>query len=135
MRRVASEKQFGYLADDVARLRKTLAAKSVSLNEVERREELAQTKARHLQERDAEGRTVYATLPTTYEISLKNVSSPGLPPPMSLASNTDRASSRTPATATDDPDTSPSGRSPGDDITANESVRILADYVELLPRQ
>jgi len=135
MRRVASEKEFGYLEDDIARLRKTLAAKSVSLNEAERREELAQTKARHLQERDAEGRTLHATLPTTYEITLKNVSSAGLPPPMSLTINTDRASSRAPATATDDPDTSPSGRSPGDDITMNEGVQILADYVELLPRR
>jgi hypothetical protein len=48
LRRVAAEKDFGYLAGDVARMRKTLATKSVSLNEAERREELAQDKARHL---------------------------------------------------------------------------------------
>jgi carboxyl-terminal processing protease len=129
-RRVAAERGFRDLADDMGRLRKSQATKSVSLNEAERRQELAQHKARH-EEREREGRTRDAARSTTYEITLKNASLPGLPPPAAFS----RASAAVPGSATDDPDEASTRRSPADDIILNESLRILADYAELLARQ
>jgi carboxyl-terminal processing protease len=111
-RRVAAEKDFGYLAGDVARIRQTLATKSVSLNEAERRRELAQDKARHA-EREQEERALRPTRPTTYAITLENASSPGLPPPIVRTTPVDKASS-------------------ADDITLDEAERVLSDYVGLL---
>jgi carboxyl-terminal processing protease len=57
--RVATEKAFSYLAGDIARLRQNLAAKSVSLNEAERRDEMAQAKARE-GEREQESKALRA---------------------------------------------------------------------------
>ena len=79
--RVSTEEKFTYLAEDVARLKKSLAEKSVSLNEAERRQEMAQIKARQ-DARQQEELAHPTSQPTTYEITLKNASSPGLPPPM-----------------------------------------------------
>ena len=45
-KRVKADPGFAYLAGDVDRLGKSLSAKSVSLNEVERRKEMAADKAR-----------------------------------------------------------------------------------------
>src|SRR4029077_16202080 len=92
-RRVAADKDFGYLAEDVARLKKRLAAKSVSLNEAERRRELAQSKARQEEyERDARARQ--ASRPATYEITLQNVSTQGLPPRVALKKAPSQAPSK-----------------------------------------
>jgi carboxyl-terminal processing protease len=132
-RRIAGETDFSELEGDVARLRQRLASKSISLNEAERRQELAETKARQ-SEREHELQTLRSAEPTTYEITLKNASSPGLPPPMSFTdagkSAKDAAKSSTP----DESNDAPSVQGVADDITLNESVQILADYAELLHR-
>jgi carboxyl-terminal processing protease len=130
-RRVAAAKDFGYLADDVAQLRKSLATKSVSLNEAARRQEVAQHKARH---EERENRAPHATSPITYEITLKNASSPGVPPPIAFSDNTDRAHSRVSSSSSNDLDAASPDRSPVGDVILNESVRILADYVDLANR-
>ena len=109
-----------------------MATKSVSLNEAERHQELAQAKARH-EEREREERTLRATRPVTYEITLENASSPGLPPP--VAYDTHGSSTTGSSTETDDPDEASPGRSSSGDIIPNESERILADYVDLLGGQ
>ena len=130
-RRVATDKDFGYLAGDIARVRQTVASKSVSLNEAERRAELAQDKARH-EEREREDRALRATRPTTYAITLENVSAPGLPTPVAATSDKDRAPSTVHSPTTDDLDDTMRGGSSTDDVLLNEAERILVDYVGLL---
>ena len=130
--RVAANKDFGYLEADVTRLKTSMATKAVSLNEAQRRREIEEVKARHA-ERDRADRMVHATPFIAYPITLENASSPGLPPP--AANKDDKVS---PAAARsrkmDDLDDASDGHPPGGDITLNESVRILGDYVDLQGR-
>jgi carboxyl-terminal processing protease len=133
-RRVAADRRFGELTEDIAQLRESLAKKSVSLNESERRQEVAQHKAR-LDELEQADRAIHAAGPTTYEITLKNVSSPGLPPPLVLSSHAEKGRSTTPSSTPNDPEETSTDRSPAHDITFDESVRVLADYVNLVSRQ
>ena len=127
-RRRAKEKPFAALADDIAKLKKSLVSKSVSLNEAQRRQEMAESKVRET-ELASEGRVLRATGPTTYEITLKNASLPGLPPPVAPLAVTNKA----PAKDGDkDGDSEAKVRSTTDDLLLNEGVQILADYVNVL---
>jgi carboxyl-terminal processing protease len=117
--RVETEKPFTYLTEDIARLKKSLAEKSVSLNEVERRQEMAQLKARQ-EARKREESVRPVAQPTTYEITLKNASSPGLPPAMVTKQGDKKGDKKGAAT---DPDR---------DILLHETVKILGNYVDLL---
>ena len=110
--RVNTEKEFTELAADVTWFKKSVTEKSVSLNEAERRQELALIKARQ-GERKHEELAHPNFQPTTYEITLKNASTPGLPLPMA-------------ATRSESPDS---------DILFHETIKILADYVDLLGSQ
>jgi len=130
-RRVATDEDFGYLAGDIARVQRTMATKSVSLNEAERRAELAQDKVRH-EEREREDRALGAIRPTTYAITLENVSSPGLPPPVVATSDKDKAPSTVHSPTTDGLDDTIRGGSSTDDVLLNEAERILVDYLGLL---
>ena len=108
--RINTEDEFTYLAEDIAWLKKSVAEKSVSLNEAERRQELAQLRSR--QNKRKQGiRAPSSFRAAIYEITLKNATSPGLPPPMVA------------------------GQFPDSDVMLHETVRILADYVGLLGRQ
>ncbi len=129
--RVASEKAFAYVASDVSRLRKNLADKSVSLNEAERRDEMAQAKARQ-SERDAAGKKLLAAAPKAYAITLKNVDSPGLPATTSLADT--RATTDSEHKTAHALTGHQAERASVDDTILNESIQILADYVRLAPR-
>jgi hypothetical protein len=113
------------LAEDIARLRKNLAEKSVSLNEAERRQEMAQIKAGQAARKqdDSEHPT-----PTTYEITLKNASSPGLPPPTSPKQSEAKSVDATAPDALD----KTAGKSPDSDILLHETLKILGDYTDLL---
>jgi hypothetical protein len=126
-RRVETEKPFAYLAEDIARLKKGLAEKSVSLNEAERRQEMAQLKTRQ-EARKREELARPTAQPTTYEITLKNALLPGLPPAMAPKKDDkkgdkkgDKKSDREGAAAT-----------PDRDILLIETMKILGDYVDLL---
>jgi carboxyl-terminal processing protease len=79
--RITHDQDFVLLDQDIARLRKSLTSKSVSLNEADRRAEVAEAKAR-LAEREHAARMLKVSRPTTYEITLKNAGTPGLPAPM-----------------------------------------------------
>ena len=79
--RVATERDFDYVRDDIQRFRKAQAEKSVSLNESVRRAEIAENKAR-AEARKKELASRKEHLPTMWEITLKNVDVPGLPAPM-----------------------------------------------------
>lgn len=128
--RIDTEKAFTYLAEDIARLKKSLAEKSVSLNEAGRRQEMAQIQARQAT-RKQDDLAHPTSEPTTYEITLKNASSPGLPPPMSPKKS--KKSDETSADATAPDALGETGsKSPDSDILLHETVKILGDYVDLL---
>jgi hypothetical protein len=71
-RRIAADKGFALLADDIARLKTSIAAKSISLHEATRRQELEESKARR-SEREKQLSALRAAQPKTYEITLQNV--------------------------------------------------------------
>jgi hypothetical protein len=130
-RRLATEKPFADLREDVARLKKDLAIKSVTLNEGERREEMAQSKAREAQLARDE-RALQASAPTSYEITLKNASSPGLPSPLASTEKAAAKAVEGPTSALATLGNEMNGRSTTQDLILDEGVRILADYVDLL---
>ena len=109
-------------------MKKSVAEKSISLNEAERRKEVAQTKARK-EQREQEAKALRASRPTTYEITLRNSANPGLPAPVSAAAPGPNARANLPKGKADDKD----ARSPIDEIILTEGVHILADYVAALP--
>jgi carboxyl-terminal processing protease len=128
-RRIATEKELRDVVDDAARLKRNLATKSVSLNEAERRHEMEQSNTRQT-DRDRESLSLQAFRPTTYDITLQNVSSPGLPPPTVVAKPD--AAARAPRAAGVGETDGALAPSKSFAATLNEAVRILADYVDLL---
>ncbi len=127
--RVATEPAFGELRQQIARLKANFDANSLSLNEAERRHELAEDRALGkaiAAKADAEEAGVPA-----YEITVKDAKRPGLPPRTTSATK--------PAP---DAGASPSGEAPedaesiaaqaADELVLDESLHILADYVGLL---
>jgi carboxyl-terminal processing protease len=127
--RRALEKDFSYLAGDIARVRDSVTTKSVSLNEAERRKQLAEDEARH-EAREREDRLLRASRPTTYAITVENASSPGLPAPIAAAPEVAKARH---ADDLQTPDAIVAGetRSSEEDITLDEAERILADFIDL----
>lgn len=123
--RVASEKSFADLKAEIARVQTALTSKSVSLNEAERRQELAQTKTRQ-KEREQENAKIRAAQPTSYPITLKNAATPGLPPATAL--DVDAGTPQAQAAQPQD-GTSPVGIA--DDILLSECVNVLGDYTDL----
>jgi carboxyl-terminal processing protease len=78
--RVAKDRDYAYIGEDIERYKKQLADRSVSLNEKKRRQELDADRSRAAV-RKAEIRSRNESEPLTYEITLKNASQPGLPEP------------------------------------------------------
>ena len=131
VRRVATEKDFTYLSEDLARLKKSLVTKTVSLNEADRRKEMAQAKARQ-KEIEKENLALQSTTPTTYEITLQNAELPGLPPPVIYTNSvTVTATTKMPAGEGDEA-ADAADNTPSRDVILTEAERILADYAALL---
>jgi carboxyl-terminal processing protease len=123
--RVSDSREFGWLREDLARVKADGNAKSVSLNEAERRQELADAKAR-TKAREAERTAHQKPAPTVYEITVKNSATPGLPAPLDP-----KKAQAVPDDPTDDAgETEPS--TPSEDIQLHETQHILADYVRTL---
>jgi type IV secretory pathway VirJ component len=123
-RRIATDADFVALTADIARLEQRVESKSVVLNEAERRQELAEAKARR-SERAKDSTRVQAEQPTTYDVTLKNASSPRLSRSVP-AKRPPRAAS---SDATNE-DPAPPGFA--EDLLLNEGLNVLADYTELL---
>ncbi len=128
--RVETQKAFAYLGDDIARLRANLAKKSVSLNEAERRQDIADSKARQA-EREQANNQLRAARPKAYAITLKNVDSPGLPPATTLTDDDAEHANSAPTTKHSLQDRK-SDLAATEDIILDEAVHILADYTNLL---
>jgi carboxyl-terminal processing protease len=127
--RVAGSKDFDYLREDIAQLKKSLATKTVDLNEADRRQEKEEAKARE-QARKQELAAHKESQPATYDITLKNADTPGLPAP-ETTNSLPMAQLSQPESPADD--TEPAEASvPQSDPDLRESERILADYVAMV---
>ncbi len=121
--RVAKDPDFVDLKADIALFRKTREDKSVSLNESQRQKEKSELEARI--EATKKQRLARATTPpVAYEITLKNVSKPGLGDPV-----------KPKAPAVDPDNTDGIGSASAEDIVLEEAQNILTDYASLLKAQ
>ena len=151
--RVAAERDFDYVREDIQRFRKAQDEKTVSLNEEVRRREIGENKAR-LEARKKELAARKELLPTTWEITLKNVDLPGLPAPMTNSVVTaihkteeDLAKDQVAAAeaagelksdakvgaSEDDDDEDEPVRGTGNDPHLREAERIVLDVLQLSP--
>jgi carboxyl-terminal processing protease len=125
MARIAADREFGWLRDDLAVAAKQRSTKSISLNEAGRRKEKEDADAL-VKARNAQRLAAKSLEPTAYEITLKNAATPGLPAPLDPSKPKARmATWNNDGEAIDAP-------APAEDIQLRESQRILADYVRLL---
>ncbi len=122
--RIAKNPDFDELKTDIERLRKTREEKSVSLNEERRQKEKADLAARVKASKEArQARGIKP--PPAYEVTLKNVSRPGLG---------ERVVQKPPIAEAEDGAETPTETSaaPADDIVLHEAQNILVDYAALL---
>lgn len=130
-RRVAGAGEFAYLRDEIARLARRLQTNAVSLNEAQRRQEIADLEARR-KAHETLLRTADSLTPVTYAISVQDATRAGLPPPLERGATAEagRDVAREPADDTGPGDmTDPS---PRHDVILREAQRILSDYVSLM---
>ena len=79
--RVAADKEFAYLREDIEQFKKHQADKTVSLNGKQRLKEQEEAEARQ-KARDKERLARLEPPETVYELTLKQAGLPGLPPPV-----------------------------------------------------
>jgi carboxyl-terminal processing protease len=125
--RVASDKEFAFLKDDIQVVKQQLARKAVSLNEEKRMQEKKENEER-AKKRRAELAAQAGPKQTVYLVTLRDVDKPGLtlaPPPKPLPKPTGGAveDPTSAASPTDD-------AAPAHDLLLNETERILLDYVQ-----
>ncbi len=144
--RVTSGKDWDYVREDIDIFKKRQADKTISLNEQVRLKEKTEDEARQ-KSRDKERKVRQETEDKVYEITLKNASLPGLPPPVqktnsvakaadNATSTNDLASARVKANSDDllDAETRENledETAPVVDVTLRETEKILADYITL----
>jgi carboxyl-terminal processing protease len=126
-RRVAADPAFDELRKEIARLRGRMEAGTVSLNESQRRRELAQDKATD-KAITAKAKSEDAGIPT-YQITVKDTRSSGLPPRMAGTIEPPDAPGTKHEADTDE--SASAGARAADGLILDESLRILADYVAL----
>jgi carboxyl-terminal processing protease len=143
--RVAADREFAYIREDIERYRETEEDKTVSLNEQVRLKETRENEAR-AKARDQERLGRPAPEETVYEISLKQADKPGLPPPVQPTNSV--ALKLAPGTETNRTDlagaAAPSAAAAGDeeddpkppvvDAGLEEAKRILMDYIPLFAK-
>jgi len=129
--RVNTNQDFVYVRQDIEQFRKLQAENSVSLNQSERFKEWDEEDAR-LRARDKERLARKVAEPTVYDLTLKQVDLPGLPPPVGKTNNAsaDLAGAHADAESVIDEEVAPAV-----DATLEETQRILVDYVGLLSRK
>jgi carboxyl-terminal processing protease len=146
--RVAADKEFSYVRQDIERYKKQQADKTISLNERARLKENEELDARN-KARDKERRERPEPKEKVYELSLKQAELPGLPPPVAhtnavqaaLSAHGQAGASTNSAAAgssdltfegnLDDPAEAPP---PAYDAPLTEAEHILMDYLTLLAK-
>jgi C-terminal peptidase prc len=148
--RVAADKEYAYVREDIEQFRKHQSDKTVSLNKGLRLKENEDLDARN-KAREKERRARPEPPEKVYELTLKLVDKPGLPPPVtrtnaavatlspgSAAGGIGATNSAAVATAKsaveDDLDEAPEAPAPATDATLSEAEHILVDYLSLLPK-
>jgi carboxyl-terminal processing protease len=146
--RVAADKEFGYVREDIDLFKKRQEDKTISLNEQQRLKEQDENEARQ-KARDKERLTRPEPQQKVYEITLKLADQPGLPPPVArtnaalakisaqsgagpAGSPTNSATATTPSGDTGDD--AESEKPPPTDAPMLEAERILVDYLSVLPK-
>ncbi len=139
--RVGHDQDFGWIREDMARFKKQLDDKTVSLSESARRAEIEADKAR-AEARKQAIKDRGEKEPVTYVITLKDLDSPGLPPAMTnktVVAITGRdarivkkdAEQDAQAGLDDEDEDAPPEEGVATDIHLHEAERILLDYVQL----
>ena len=146
--RVAADKEFAYVREDIELFKKQQADKTISLNEKQRLKEQDEAEARQ-KARDQERLAHPEPQEKVYEITLKLADLPGLPPPMAktnaaLAKLSVRAeagafgvstnSVAAAAPSGDALDEADAERPAAPDEPLLETEHILLDYLSLLPK-
>ncbi len=124
--RVASDEEFVWLREDMQRLESQRDNPVVSLNEAERRREKADREARRQARQSARAKRA-GSAETKYEITLKNLATPGLPEPLTAA-----LTNATVAAVVGKDVLAGEDKSADVDVTLEEARRILSDYIAAL---
>lgn len=144
--RVAKDRDYAYIGEDIERYKKQLADRTVSLNEKKRRQEMDADRNRAAV-RKAEIKARNESEPLTYEITLKNASQPGLPEPkaskpvvaatardaraLKAAGGKDTAAERRRLREAGAEDGEDDEEGVAADVNLREAERILIDLLEL----
>ena len=149
--RIAAEKEFAYVREDIEQFKKHQADKTISLNEEQRLKEQAEAEARQ-KARDKERLARPEPPEKVYELTLKQAALPGLPPPVTktnaaLAKLSARPGAALPgasastavastgvAPSEDSLDDAESEKPPVTDAPLVEAEHILVDYLSVLPK-
>jgi carboxyl-terminal processing protease len=146
--RIASDKEFSYIREDIDIYKKKSAEKTVSLNEAQRLKEREADEAR-LKARDKERLARKEPAETIYEISLKQAVQPGLPSPVQKTNSVAKLDGPGTAGATtngaiaaapgprriqDGEDDLDEDKAAAVDAPLIEAEHILLDYLGMLPK-
>lgn len=127
--RVNADPEFNYIKSDIARRKKLLDEKKVSLNEAVRRSERDEID-RELKTRKDDRARRQATAPKDVVrlLTMTKVDAPGLPEP---EADTETTEDPIPSTMGGTPDGADEEKGPLLDPTARESLNILSDFIRL----
>jgi carboxyl-terminal processing protease len=149
--RIAADKEFAYVQEDIERFKKQQADKTLSLNEQVRLKENEEVEAR-LKARDKDRLARHEPPEIVHELTLKQVDLPGLPPPVAktnaalanlsirMSTGLSGASTNSVASATDNRaaegnlDEMEEEKPPAPDAPLAEAEHILVDYLSVLPK-
>ncbi len=143
--RIAADKDYAYVREDIGLFRKQQADKTLSLNMKQRLKEQDEAEARQ-KARDRERLARQEPVEKVYELTLKQAALPGLPPPVARTNETTAASSdpsgagtnaiaAAPASGHDGlDDDAQEEQPPATDAPLVEVQHILMDYLSLLPK-
>jgi len=142
--RIASEKDFAYLREDIELFKKQQNDKTISLNETRRLEEKDEIESRD-KAREKERRARKASNEIVHELTLKQVDLPGLPAPAQKTNSVSRLDINSPSVPTNaaavaaaagvDEDRdfdADEDKVPPPDVTLTEAEHILVDYLSAL---
>jgi carboxyl-terminal processing protease len=135
--RVAADSDFAFVRDEVQRYKKSVADKTVSLNEAQRVKEKEEADQRS-KNRKKELAARPPSPEIVYEVKLKDVETPGLPAPEKKTNNVTSASGSTNATLvakSADENESAEDTVNAPDIPLQEGKQILLDLVNLSLKQ
>jgi carboxyl-terminal processing protease len=151
LERVAAEREFAYVREDIEQFKKHQADKTISLNEKQRLKEQDEAEARQ-KARDKERLARREPPEKVYELTLKQAALPGLPPPvaktnaalanLSIRTSTGLSGASTNSVASATGNRGAEGnldeleeeKPPVPDATLAEVERILVDYLFVLPK-